>query len=123
MRVHKRKVLTKKYDKERISQEMMETPEELAVMMEDVKKAKRELQEISRARIKIRKPTKKTCKSRLVPMLNYSELNFDRSDYIISFTEFHFFVELCPESFFLISFYFKKYYFFISYINLMRFQV
>lgn len=77
MRVHKRKELTKKYDKERISQEMMETPEELAVIMEDVKKAKREIQETSRAKIKIRKPAKKTCKSRLVSMLNFSELSFD----------------------------------------------
>ncbi|XP_029665154.1 dynein intermediate chain 3, ciliary-like [Formica exsecta] len=97
MRVYKRKELTKKYDKERISlQEMMATPEELAVIMEDVKKAKREIQETGRARTartKIRKPAKETWKSRLVLVLN-SELSFNRFDYIILFTKFLFFIEL-----------------------------
>lgn len=97
MRVYKRKELTKKYDKERISlQEMMATPEELAVIMEDVKKAKREIQETGArtARTKIRKPAKETWKSRLVLVLNFSELSFDRFDYIILFTKFLFFIEL-----------------------------
>lgn len=50
----------------------MAPPEELALIMEDVKRAKREIQEIGRARTKIRKPAKKTWESRLVP--NFFEI-------------------------------------------------
>lgn len=96
LRLHKRKELTKKYDKERISlQEMMTMPEELAITVEDVKRAKREIQEAGRARMKIRKPAKKTWKSQLVTTLNFLKLDFDRFDSRILFTEFYFFVELC----------------------------
>lgn len=100
LRVHKRKELTRKYDKDEISlQEMIAPPEELAVMMEDVKRAKREIQETGRARTKIRKPAKKTWESRLVAVPSFSKLDFDRSDFRILFTEFHFFVKLCRELF------------------------
>lgn len=50
---------------------MMTMPEELAITVEDVKRAKREIQEAGRARTKIRKPAKKTWKSRLVTILNF----------------------------------------------------
>lgn len=62
-------------------------PEELAITVEDVKRAKREIQEAGRARTKIRKLTKKTSKSQLVTTLNFSKLDFDRFDFRILFTE------------------------------------
>lgn len=69
LRVYKRKELARKYSEEekiRFLQKMMEPPEEFAEMTEDVRKAKKEIQEASIARIKAREFSKKATKSGLV---------------------------------------------------------
>lgn len=67
---------------------MMAPPEELAVMMEDVRRAKREIREISRAKTKTRELAKKALRSGLVPVLASSELDLNRiRDFI--YEEFH----------------------------------
>ncbi|XP_067208123.1 dynein axonemal intermediate chain 2-like isoform X2 [Linepithema humile] len=66
LRAHKREDPTRKCSKIkgiRFLQEMMAPPEELAVMMEDVRRAKREIREISRAKTKTRELAKKALKS------------------------------------------------------------
>lgn len=55
----------------------MTPPEEFAAMTEDVRKAKKEIQESNMARTKARKLPKKALKSRLVPVLGFSEIDFD----------------------------------------------
>ncbi|XP_011642622.1 uncharacterized protein LOC105430657 [Pogonomyrmex barbatus] len=62
LRVHKRRELTRKYREEKICflQEM--TPEELANMIEDVKRAKSEIQEANIERTKARKLAKRSLK-------------------------------------------------------------
>lgn len=73
---------------------MMAPPEELAVMMEDVRRAKREIREISRAKTKTRELAKKALKSGLVPVLASSELDFNRCGFGILFTSDSIFVKL-----------------------------
>ena len=76
LRVYKRRELTRKYSTEekiRFLQKMIVPLEEFADMTEDVKKAKKEIQEANMAR----KLTKKALKSRLVPVLGFSELDFN----------------------------------------------
>lgn len=80
LRVHKRRELTRKYSEEekiRFLQKIMTPPEEFAAMTEDVRKAKKEIQESNMARTKARKLPKKALKSRLVPVLGFSEIDFD----------------------------------------------
>jgi hypothetical protein len=81
LRAHKREDLARKCSKikgTRFLQEMMAPPEEFAVMMEDVKRAKMEIREINRAKMKTRELTKKALKSGLVLVLASSELDFNR---------------------------------------------
>ncbi|XP_012542802.2 dynein intermediate chain 3, ciliary [Monomorium pharaonis] len=67
LRVYKRRELTREYsgeEKIRFFQKIMAPPEEFASMTEDVRKAKKEIQEANMARTKARELTKKTLKSR-----------------------------------------------------------
>lgn len=97
LRTHKREDPVRKCGKIkgiRFPQEMMAPPEELAVMMEDVRRAKREIREISRAKTKTRELAKKALKSGLVPVLASSELDFNRCGFGILFTSDSIFVKL-----------------------------
>jgi len=79
LRIHKRRELTRKYrgeDKIRFLQKMMPPPEEFAGMTEDVRKAKKEIQDANMAGTKGRKLTKKALKSRLVPILGFFGIGF-----------------------------------------------
>ena len=76
--------------------------EEFADMTEDVKKAKKEIQEANMAR----KLTKKALKSRLVPVLGFPKLDFNWFIFRILFSEDFIFVELYSKSF-LIFFIFR----------------
>jgi len=82
----------------RFLQEMM-APEELAVMMEDVRRAKMEIREINRAKTKTRELARKALKSGLVLVLACSELDFNRFGFGILFTRDSIFVKLRQQSF------------------------
>lgn len=99
LRIHKRRQLTRKYSEEKKILQRMASPEELADMTEHARKAKKEIQEANIARTKARKFTKKAFKSRLVPVLGFSELNFGWLIFRFLFSEDFIFLELCPESF------------------------
>jgi len=79
LRIHKRRELTRKYrgeDKIRFLQKMMAPSEEFAGMTEDVRKAKKEIQEANMTGTKGRKLTKKALKSRLVSILGFFGIGF-----------------------------------------------
>lgn len=93
LRVYKRRELTRKYsgeEKIRSLQKAMAPPEEFASMTENVRKAKKEIQETNMARTKARRRTKKASKSRFVPVLGFAELDFGISLSLESyFLRFH----------------------------------
>lgn len=79
LRVHKRRESTRKYSEEEkihFLQKIMAPPEEFTNITEDVRKAKKKIHEANTARTKARKLTKKALKSRLVPVLGFSEFDF-----------------------------------------------
>jgi len=104
LRIHKRRELTRKYrgeDKIRFLQKMMAPPEEFAGMTEDVRKAKKEIQEANMTGTKGRKLTKKALKSRLVPRFfrNWISTGFIFRILFSKFYSVSLFFELYSDSF------------------------